>query len=218
MAFVKKCIYEPTFSNLSHGFRPNRSVHSAIAQVSTWTSTTWFIEGDITACFDEVDHRVLESILRERIHDERFIRLINKLLNAGYLDTNNQYQPTKLGNAQGSCTSPILANIYLDKLDKYMEMVIERDTIGNYRKQNPIYYKLKYNLNKAIKQHNFPEIKRLRKELKTISSIDRFDTSFRRVHYARYADDFIVGTISSKEYATNLKQEISRQPNNYLYE
>ncbi len=81
---ILECIYEPTFSNLSHGFRPNRSVHSALAQVETWRSTVWFIEGDISACFDEIDHRILESILRERIDDERFIRLINKLLNGSF--------------------------------------------------------------------------------------------------------------------------------------
>lgn len=205
---ILECIYEPTFSNLSHGFRPNRSVHSALAQVSTWNSTTWFIEGDIASCFDEIDHRVLENILRERIQDERFIRLINKLLNAGYFDTNNQYQSTKLGNAQGSCTSPILANIYLDKLDKYMEMVIERDTIGKYRKQNPEYANLRYCLKKATTQNDVPEIKRLKKALKNVPSVDKFDTSFRRVHYARYADDFVIGIISSKEYAIRLKQEV----------
>lgn len=139
---ILECIYEPTFSNLSHGFRPNRSIHSALAQVYTWNSTVWFIEGDISACFDEIDHRMLESILRERIQDERFIRLINKLLKAGYFDMEHKFQPTKLGNAQGSCTSPILANIYLDKLDRFMEDIIERDTMGKYRKQNPEYARL----------------------------------------------------------------------------
>ena len=205
---ILECIYEPTFSNLSHGFRPNRSVHSALAQVETWRSTVWFIEGDISACFDEIDHRILESILRERIDDERFIRLINKLLKAGYFDMEHNFQTTKRGNAQGSCASPILANIYLDKLDRFMENIIQRDTKGKYRKQNPKYAKLRYQLNKAISVHDIKEIKRLRKELKATSSVDVFDPNFRRVHYVRYADDFLVGTISSKAYAEQLKQEI----------
>ena len=186
---ILECIYEPTFSNLSHGFRPNRSVHSALAQVETWRSTVWFIEGDISACFDEIDHRILESILRERIDDERFIRLINKLLKAGYFDMEHNFQTTKRGNAQGSCASPILANIYLDKLDRFMENIIQRDTKGKYRKQNPKYAKLRYQLNKAISVHDIKEIKRLRKELKATSSVDVFDPNFRRVHYVRYADD-----------------------------
>lgn len=207
---ILECIYEPTFSNLSHGFRPNRSVHSALAQVETWRSTVWFIEGDISACFDEIDHRILESILRERIDDERFIRLINKLLKAGYFDMEHNFQTTKRGNAQCSCASPILANIYLDKLDRFMEEVIKRDTMGKHRRQNPEYARLRYQLNKAISGHDVKEIKRLRKELKSTSSVDNFDSSFRRVHYVRYADDFLVGTISSKAYAEQLKQEIKQ--------
>lgn len=214
---ILECIYEPTFSNLSHGFRPGRSVHSALAQVSTWHATTWFVEGDISACFDEIDHHVLASILSERICDSRFIRLINKLLKAGYLDTDFNFQSTKQGNAQGSCTSPILANIYLDKFDRFMETVIARDTCGNYRKQNPVYAKLRYQLKKAEQEHNVHEIKRLRKELKTTRSSDIFDPSFRRIHYVRYADDFLIGTISSKQYAQSLKQEIKGFLENVLH-
>ena len=205
---ILECIYEPTFSNTSHGFRPNRSIHSAIAQVNTWRGTTWCIEGDISACFDEVDHRILESILRERIIDERFINLINKLLKAGYLDTDFNFKSTKSGSAQGSVTSPILANIYLDKFDRYMEDVIRRDTLGNYRKQNPEYIRLRTQLKKVIQAHDVPNIKRLRNQLKVTSSINLMDSNFRRIHYVRYADDFLIGTISSKDYAKELKQEI----------
>lgn len=206
---ILDCIYEPTFSNLSHGFRPNRSIHSAVAQIEIWRSTTWFIEGDISACFDEVDHRILESILRERINDERFIRLINKLLKAGYLDTEHQFHKTKLGTGQGSICSPILANIYLDKFDKYMEQVINRDTLGKYRKQNPEYAKVRRQLNKAKQNHDVKVIKSLSQKLKSISSIDLMHSNFRRVRYVRYADDFLIGTISDKAYAVQLKSEIT---------
>ncbi|MGL4374384.1 MAG: reverse transcriptase domain-containing protein [Turicibacter sp.] len=205
---ILESIYEPSFSNLSHGFRPKRSIHSAVAQIDTWRSTTWFLEGDISACFDEVDHRVLESILRERILDERFIRLINKLLKAGYLDTNLSFQNTKLGTGQGSICSPILANIYLDKLDRYMEKVIERDTLGNYRKQNPEYAKVRYALKKAIQNQEDASIKSLTKELKLLSSRDLMDSNFRRIRYVRYADDFLIGIIADKAYAEQLKSEI----------
>lgn len=206
---ILESIYEPSFSNLSHGFRPKRSIHSAVAQIETWQSTTWFIEGDISACFDEVDHRVLESILRERINDERFIRLINKLLNAGYLDTNLSFQNTKIGTGQGSICSPILANIYLDKLDRYMENVIKRDTLGQYRKQNPDYAKVRYQLKKAQQHQDHTTIHSLTKQLKNLSSIDLMDSTFRRVRYVRYADDFLIGTISDKAYAEQLKLEIA---------
>ena len=186
---VLDCIYEPSFSNLSHGYRPNRSIHSAVAQIQTWKSSTWLIEGDISACFDEVDHRVLESILRERISDERFINLINKLLRAGYLDTALNFTGTNLGTGQGSICSPILANVYLDKFDKFMEELILRETKGQYRKQNPEYLKLRRQLKKAEANEDTQAFKLITQKLKTISSIDVMDTNFIRVKYVRYADD-----------------------------
>jgi len=207
---ILECIYEPSFSNLSHGFRPGRSIHSAIAQVETFRGVIWLIEGDISACFDEVDHRVLESILRERISDERFIRLINKLLKAGYLDTDFSFHRTESGTGQGSICSPILANIYLDKLDRYMEQVIERDNLGKYRKQNPKYIKVRSKLKKAKANGDKSAVKAAAKELKAISSVDVMDFNFRRVRYVRYADDFLIGTISDKAYAVQLKSEISK--------
>ena len=187
---ILECIYEPTFSDFSHGFRPKRSVQSAIADVESWNGTIWFIEGDIAACFDEIDHRVLESILRERINDERFIRLINKVLKAGYFDMQHSYHRSKTGNAQGSCCSPILCNIYLDKLDRFMESIIERDTIGDYRKQNPEYAKARYQYKKAVNNSSDSMmVKSLLHKMSKLPSTDRYDPLFRRVKYVRYADD-----------------------------
>ncbi len=207
---ILECIYEPTFSNLSHGYRPQRSTHSALAQIETWKSTAWFIEGDISACFDEVDHRVLETILRERIHDERFLRLINKLLKVGYFDTEFNLTKRQSGTAQGSICSPILANIYLDKLDRFMESIIDRDTKGKYRKQNPEYAQVRYQLNKAKLNNDVTNIKSLTLKLRALSSTDVMDPNFRRVKYVRYADDFLIGTISDKQYAKQLKLEIKQ--------
>lgn len=207
---ILECIYEPTFSNFSHGFRPQRSIDSAIAQIDAWKSTTWFIEGDIKACFDEVDHNVLINILQERVNDVRFVNLIRKLLNAGYFDTDFSFQQAKQGAMQGSSCSPILANIYLDKLDRFMEDIIERDTIGKYRKQNPIYASLLYKLKKAKTSKDDSLIKSLSKQLKEVKSIDIMDATFRRVKYARYADDFLIGIIADKAYTKQLKQEIKQ--------
>ena len=207
---ILECIYEPSFSDFSHGFRLGRSIHSAIAQVETFRGVIWFIEGDISACFDEVDHRVLESILRERIDDERFIRLINKLLKAGYLDTDFNFKQTDSGAGQGSVCSPVLANIYLDKLDRYMEQVIERDNLGDYRKQNPEYIKARTRLKKAKANGDKSVIRSAAIELEATPSVDVMDSGFRRVKYVRYADDFLIGTISDKAYAIRLKSEISK--------
>lgn len=214
---ILECIYEPTFSNLSHGFRPKRSTQSAIAEVESWNGTIWFIEGDISACFDEIDHRTLETILRERISDERFIRLINKILKAGYFDMQHIYHRTKTGNAQGSCCSPILCNIYLDKLDRYMETIIKTETLGGYRRQNPDYAKARYLYKKALNNGNDPKvIKHLKSEMENLPSSDRFDPNFRRVRYVRYADDFLVGLIAPKAYTIALKQKIKEFLKNEL--
>ena len=214
---ILECIYEPTFSNLSHGFRPKRSTQSAIAEVEAWRGTIWFIEGDISACFDEIDHRTLETILRERISDERFIRLINKILKAGYFDMQHIYYGTKTGNAQGSCCSPILCNIYLDKLDRFMINIIEMDTLGKYRKQNPNYTKARYQYKKAISNDCDPEtIKHLKGEMENIPNTDRYDPNFRRVRYVRYADDFLIGLIVPMAYADDLKQKIKEFLKNEL--
>lgn len=214
---ILECIYEPTFSILSHGFRPKRSTQSAIATVETWRGTIWFIEGDISACFDEIDHRTLETILRERISDERFIRLINKLLKAGYFDMQHIYQKTKTGNAQGSCCSPILCNIYLDKLDRFMENIIERDTIGDYRRQNTDYAKARYQYNKAVRNGSDPKtVKHLKGEMESLPASDRYDPNYRRVRYVRYADDFLIGLIAPKAYAIDLKQKIKEFLRNKL--
>jgi group II intron reverse transcriptase/maturase len=214
---ILECIYEPTFSNFSHGFRPKRSTQSAIAEVETWRGTIWFIEGDISACFDEIDHRTLETILRERISDERFIRLINKILKAGYFDMQHIYHGTKTGNAQGSCCSPILCNVYLDKLDRFMKSVIERDTTGGYRRQNPDYAKARYLYKKAVKNGSDPKtVKHLKCEMKSLPSSDTHDPNFRRVKYVRYADDFLIGLIAPQAYAVDLKQKIKEFLKNEL--
>ncbi len=214
---ILECIYEPTFSNLSHGFRPKRSTQSAIAEVETWRGTIWFIEGDISACFDEIDHRTLETILRERISDERFIRLINKILKAGYFDMQHIYHGTKTGNAQGSCCSPILCNIYLDKLDSFMERIIEMDTTGDYRRQNPDYAKARYQYKKAVRNGNdLKTVKHLKYEMENLPSGDRYDPNFRKVKYVRYADDFLIGLIAPKSYAVDLKQKIKEFLKNEL--
>src|SRR6202167_5467602 len=76
--------YEPRFSDRSHGFRKGRGCHAALREIhNTWTGTTWFIEGDISDCFGSLDHEILLRILAEKIHDQRFLRLIGSMLKGG---------------------------------------------------------------------------------------------------------------------------------------
>lgn len=116
-----EAIYEPVFSERSHGFRPNRSCHSALQQISKgFNGIKWFIEGDIKGCFDNIDHSILLSILTKKIKDSKFINLIRKFLKAGYME-NWKYHATYSGTPQGGILPPILANIYLHELDLKME-------------------------------------------------------------------------------------------------
>src|SRR5664280_1509382 len=108
---------EPRFSKRSHGFRPRRGCHTALSEVAnTWNGTTWFIEGDISDCFGSLDHSVMIETIGEKIHDNRFLRLLRNMLQAGYLE-DWEWNATFSGAPQGGVASPILSNIYLDRLD-----------------------------------------------------------------------------------------------------
>ena len=132
--------YEPGFSDLSHGFRKRRGCHTALRKIhDTWTGTVWFIEGDISDCFGSLSHEVLLGILAEKIQDQRFLRLIRNMLKAGYLE-DWEYHDTLSGVPQGGVASPVLSNIYLNKLDEFVEReLIPRYTRGASRKRNPEY-------------------------------------------------------------------------------
>jgi len=94
-------IYEDSFSDLSHGFRPERSCHTALIQIKQkCQGTKWWIEGDIKGFFDNINHDVLIGILRKRINDEKFLRLIRKYLRAGILE-DWKFQNTYSGTPQG---------------------------------------------------------------------------------------------------------------------
>jgi|AGFS01.1.fsa_nt_gi Retron-type reverse transcriptase len=114
-------IYEPIFSNDSHGFRNGRSCHTALTQVKEkWTGMKWIINMDIKGYFDNIDHDVLMSLLEKYIDDKRFLTLIRFMLKAGYME-DWKFIESYSGSPQGNHASPILANIYLHELDEFME-------------------------------------------------------------------------------------------------
>jgi group II intron reverse transcriptase/maturase len=131
------------FHDCSHGFRPNRSCHTALREFSNqWTGVTWIIEGDIKSCFDEIDHHTLVKLLRKKIADERFLNLIWKALRAGYL-WGKERRDSLTGSPQGSILSPILANIYLHELDEFIQQLQLKYEIGRYRRRLPEYQRVK---------------------------------------------------------------------------
>ncbi|RKR82406.1 group II intron reverse transcriptase/maturase [Mucilaginibacter gracilis] len=216
---ILESIYEGSFEHTSHGFRPRRSCHTALLQMQrSFNATRWFIEGDIKGFFDNINHEVLINILKERIADERFIRLIRKFLNAGYVE-DWVFHKTYSGTPQGGIISPILANIYLDKFDKYIREYIGRFDKGKktkvqreYKNYEPKIYQLAKQLksveDKEVKKQMIKDINLLKLERSQISSINRMDDDYRRLKYVRYADDFMLGVIGSKEDCKKIKDDI----------
>jgi len=206
-----EAIYEPQFSRWSHGFRRNRGCHTALRDIqNTWTGTTWFIEGDISDCFGSLDHEILLGILAEKIHDQRFLRLIRNMLKAGYLE-DWEYRDSLSGCPQGGVVSPILSNVYLDKLDKFVEQeLIPQYTRGTRRKSNPEYDRIQYQLARARKHGDRAAARDLEKQLRSLPASDPMDPGYRRLKYTRYADDHILGFIGPKAEAEEIKAKLAK--------
>ncbi|WGQ09785.1 reverse transcriptase domain-containing protein [Pedobacter gandavensis] len=217
---ILKAIYEGQFENTSHGFRPNRSCHTALRDIKvTFKGTRWFIEGDIKGFFDNINHSVMIDILRERISDDRFLRLIRKFLNAGYME-NWTYNNTYSGTPQGGIISPILANIYLDKFDKYVKQYAESFNKGKARRLTTEYQRnrnqrnaLRWKMEAETDENRKAELKVKMAEMRTqmldIPATRDMDDTFRRLKYIRYADDFLIGVIGSKGECEKIKADIT---------
>jgi group II intron reverse transcriptase/maturase len=202
--------YEPQFSDRSHGFRPRRGCHTALTEIyRTWTGTAWFIEGDVAGCFDSIDHTTLLAILAEKIHDGRFLHLIATLLEAGYLEA-WRYHATLSGTPQGSVVSPVLANVYLDRLDTFVETVLlPRYTRGSRRRLNPAYNSISGRAKYLAKTGRRAEAAALRQQRRTLPSVDPADPGYRRLHYLRYADDWLLGFCGPRHEAEAIKRDLA---------
>ena len=206
---ILEAYYEPQFSDRSHGFRPDRGCHTALREVvNTWKGTRWFVEGDIKGCFDNIDHGVLLSVLGEKLHDNRFLRLLKYLLKAGYVE-DWKYGRTLSGTPQGGVVSPILANIYLDRLDKYVENdLIPAHTRGTGRRRNRPYEQLRSRAVRHRQAGNHELALQLRKQMRQLPSRDPCDPGYRRLRYVRYADDFVLGFIGPKAEAEQIRESL----------
>jgi group II intron reverse transcriptase/maturase len=202
--------YEPRFSDRSHGFRPKRGCHTALREVAnTWTGTTWFIESDIANCFGELDHMVMLETLGEKISDNRFLRLMRNMLQAGYLE-DWVWTATLSGVPQGGVVSPILSNIYLHRLDVFVEKVlIPEYTRGKIRKRNPEYRRVNNAIAQGRLRGDRAGVRELRRRQHGLPSGDPNDPGYRRLHYARYADDALLGFTGPKAEAEEIKQRLA---------
>jgi group II intron reverse transcriptase/maturase len=202
--------YEPQFSGHSHGFRKGRGCHTALREIQrTWTGAVWFIEGDISDCFGSFSHEILLGIMAEKIHDQRFLRLIRNMLKAGYLE-DWEYRETLSGVPQGGVVSPILSSIYLHKLDEFVEQeLIPQYTLGAGRKRHPEYHRMENRLEQARRHGNRAMARDLKKEMRMLPSGDPMDPGYRRLRYLRYADDHLLGFTGPKAEAEDIKARLA---------
>jgi group II intron reverse transcriptase/maturase len=215
MRMILEAIYDsphgPFFKDTSHGFRPDRSCHTALRVIrEQWSGVNWYIEGDIRACFDEVHHGTLVMILQKKIHDQRFLNLIWKLLNAGYMDMREARQDSLAGVPQGGIVSPILANVYLHELDEFVEGLQRRYEKGKKKRRNRHHRNLSEKKRRMVVagKTKTREFRDLVRQMRTLPSVEVNDPNFVRVKYLRFADDWIIGLSGNHALAEAIKQEI----------
>jgi group II intron reverse transcriptase/maturase len=202
--------YEPQFSDRSHGFRPGRGCHTALSEVAdVWKGTHWFIEGDISDCFGSLDHEVMLATLAEKIHDGRFLQLVSRMLKAGYLE-DWTWHATLSGSAQGGIASPVLSNVYLDRLDQWIEQrLLPEYNLGRRRRPNPGYKTVEYAIARAKRHGDRAELRRLSLRRRQLPSQDPADPDYRRLRYVRYADDWLLGFAGPRREAEEIKEKIA---------
>ncbi|MFI9388164.1 group II intron reverse transcriptase/maturase [Kutzneria sp. NPDC052558] len=167
------------------------------------------MEGDISDCFGSLDHNVMITTLAEKIHDSRFLRLLRNMLKAGYLE-DWTWGVTLSGAPQGGVVSPILSNIYLHKLDEFVETVLVPEyTRGHLRARNPPYVKVAKALERARERGDRAQARTLRQQLHTLPSKDPQDPHYRRLRYNRYADDHLLGFTGPRAEAEAIKQRLA---------
>jgi len=213
---ILEAIYEPIFSDNSHGFRPNRSCHSCLKQLKmNFTGAVWFIEGDIKGCFDNIDHKVLIEILQRKIKDSKLINVIRQFLKAGYIE-DWKYNSTYSGTPQGGILSPLLANIYLNELDKKVAEMKERFDKPRSAKKTKAYYKksneitrlssrIRCEKDESQRRKLLSELKKCKQDLRKIPNTPQDN---KKLVYVRYADDWLIGICGNKAECEELKDEI----------
>lgn len=215
---ILEAIYEPIFHKNSHGFRPGKSCHTALKQIKTeFTGVVWFIEGDIKGCFDNINHNKLIEILGRKIKDSKFLNIIRQFLKAGYIE-NWQYNATYSGAPQGSICAPILANIYLNELDKKFDEISTHFDKPSSAYKSPKYHevdkemkRLSYWIDNTTDEEERQElIKQYKEQKKSLRTLPCKNKDNKRFTFVRYADDWLVGVCGTKEDCKDLKEEIAK--------
>ncbi|MEW6734292.1 MAG: reverse transcriptase/maturase family protein, partial [Acidobacteriota bacterium] len=225
---ILEMIYEPIFSENSHGFRPGYSCHTALEHINTWTGTVWLIEFDIKGFYDNIDHTIMVQILEKKIDDARFLQIIRRMLRAGYME-DWKFHKTYSGAPQGSIVSPILANVYLNELDNFiLDLKYDRGKKRTLSYEYRRIAKQKEKLRKLFKgmtneEMKTPSLQSLQKEFYELEKKQRSipsgildDHNYKRLWYCRYADDLLIGIIGPKEDAEAIKEKVEAFLKNML--
>lgn len=212
LKLILEAIYEPVFAKVSHGFRPKRSCHTALAEVKKMNGVRGWVEGDISGFFNNLNHTVLLQILKKRITDQRLLHLIGQFLKAGYLE-NWQFHKTYSGVPQGGNLSPVISNIYLDQFDQTIIGKIAEFNRGEDLAQTTEYCRLHNQVSRAKRQARqngaWANYKALKRKLRSLPGTDPQDPNFRRLYFQRYADDWLLGVNGSKAEAVAFKTWIT---------
>nr|ATI20532.1 group II intron reverse transcriptase/maturase [Juglanconis juglandina] len=193
MRMVLEAVYEPLFSAHSHGFRPLRGCHTALKEVKEqFQPSVWVIEGDISKCFDSIDHHKLMGLIEKKISDRKFTRLIWKSLRAGFFEF-HRYQNNIAGTPQGSIISPILANIFMSQLDEFVEGLITKFNRGTKSRPSTFANTNHSRIYRAKRKGDMELVRKLSIEGWKHPWANFSDPSFKKLSYVRYADDWVVG-------------------------
>lgn len=212
ISVILEAIWEPIFLDCSHGFRPNRSTHSALKKIKMeGYAYPWVIEGDITKCFDTIPHSIIRREISNKVGCPNFLSLINKVISYKIIDEKGIIRKSKVGTPQGTICSPILANIVLHQLDSFMDSFKNEFNIGVRAKRSPKYDKLQRKLSKIVEitPINLREFRQVRSQMRAISSYDPMDPNFKRMLFIRYADDFVVFVKGNMNDCLNIKDKIT---------
>jgi group II intron reverse transcriptase/maturase len=217
---VMEQIYERKFLDTSHGFRPGRGTHTAMKNLETqFQSVHYFIEADFSKAFDTISHQKLMEIIKEEVKCEKTLKLIKSGLKAGYIEFGSLHDNLSIGTPQGSILSPLLCNIFLHKLDTYIEEIKKEHQKGTRRQRNEenlkLQNKLKYWRKKGYNISKPLEYLEMLKQLRNTPSIKR-DKSYIRIHYIRYADDFVIGIEGGYNLAKIILQKVEKFVNEEL--